>query len=109
VTESVKRARIMALQERQAEIQVELYGAMVGGVESVLVESTSRRRDWQLSGRTSGNLVVNFEGAPELIGTFVPVRITEAAPYSLRGEQVGESGAQVTKRAAPAGQESDAD
>jgi tRNA-2-methylthio-N6-dimethylallyladenosine synthase len=60
---------------------------MVGQIESVLVDSTSRRRDWQLSGRTSGNLVVNFEGSPELIGTFVPVRIVEAAPYSLRGER----------------------
>jgi tRNA-2-methylthio-N6-dimethylallyladenosine synthase len=87
VAEGKKRERIMALQERQAAIQVELYGAMVGQIESVLVDSTSRRRDWQLSGRTSGNLVVNFEGSPELIGTFVPVRIVEAAPYSLRGER----------------------
>jgi tRNA-2-methylthio-N6-dimethylallyladenosine synthase len=87
VSEGKKRERIMALQERQAAIQVELYGGMVGRVESVLVDSTSRRRDWQLSGRTSGNLVVNFEGPAELIGTFVPVRIVEAAPYSLRGER----------------------
>jgi tRNA-2-methylthio-N6-dimethylallyladenosine synthase len=87
VKEGQKRERIMALQERQAAIQAELYGGMVGQVESVLVDSTSRRRDWQLSGRTSGNLVVNFEGPAELIGTFVPVRIVEAAPYSLRGER----------------------
>lgn len=100
VTEGEKRERIMALQERQAAIQVELYGGMVGNIETVLVDSTSRRREWQLSGRTSGNLVVNFEGPAELIGTFVPVRIVEAAPYSLRGEMV--VGEQVSGRAAPA-------
>jgi tRNA-2-methylthio-N6-dimethylallyladenosine synthase len=97
VTEGQKRQRIVALQDRQAEIQAELYGGMVGQVESVLVESISRRRDWQLSGRTSGNLIVNFEGPAELIGTFVPVKIVEAAPYSLRGEM-------VSGRAAPAGE-----
>lgn len=87
VTEGQKRERIVALQEMQLAIQAELYGSMVGQIETVLVDSTSRRRDWQLSGRTSGNLVVNFEGPAELIGSFVPVRIVEAAPYSLRGER----------------------
>ena len=48
----------------------------------------SRRRDWELSGRTSGNTVVNFAGRPEWIGTTVAVRITGANPNSLRGESV---------------------
>jgi tRNA-2-methylthio-N6-dimethylallyladenosine synthase len=42
-----------------------------------------------LSGRTSGNTVVNFAGAPEWIGRLVPVRITAANPNSLKGEAVG--------------------
>jgi tRNA-2-methylthio-N6-dimethylallyladenosine synthase len=54
----------------------------------VLVDSRSRRRTWELSGRTSGNTVVNFSGDPESIGAIVPVRITAANPNSLRGEQV---------------------
>ena len=33
-----------------------------GAVEPVLVDSRSRRRDWELSGRTSGNTVVNLRG-----------------------------------------------
>lgn len=102
VTESQKRERIVALQELQSAIQAELYGAMVGQVESVLVDSTSRRREWQLSGRTSGNLVVNFEGPADLIGSFVPVRIVEAMPYSLRGEIVSGIGERVSGRAASA-------
>jgi tRNA-2-methylthio-N6-dimethylallyladenosine synthase len=86
VPEDEKRDRIVALQALQKEIQGELYAASVGRVESVLVDSRSRRRDWELSGRTSGNTVVNFSGAPDLIGQTVAVRITEANPNSLRGE-----------------------
>ena len=33
-----------------------------GRRRAVLVDATSRRRDWELSGRTSGNTVVNFPG-----------------------------------------------
>jgi tRNA-2-methylthio-N6-dimethylallyladenosine synthase len=86
VPEDEQRDRIVALQALQKEIQGELYAASVGRVESVLVDSRSRRRDWELSGRTSGNTVVNFSGAPDLIGQTVAVRITEANPNSLRGE-----------------------
>lgn len=86
VPEGEKTRRIVALQDLQREIQGGLYRGMVGRVEPVLVDAVSKRRDWELSGRTSGNTVVNFPGAPEWIGTTVPVRIVEAAPNSLRGE-----------------------
>lgn len=87
VTEGEKRTRIVALQDLQRDIQGELYREMVGRVESVLVDSTSRRRGHELSGRTSGNTIVNFEGPESLIGSFVDVRITDAAPNTLRGER----------------------
>jgi tRNA-2-methylthio-N6-dimethylallyladenosine synthase len=86
VSEAEKTARIMALQEAQKNIQASLLQAAVGTVEEVLVDSTSRRRASDISGRTSGNTIVNFAGGRELIGSLVPVRITEAAPNSLRGE-----------------------
>ena len=86
VTEAEKTGRIMALQAAQKRIQAELLQAMVGTVEEVLVDATSRRRAWEVSGRTSGNTIVNFAGGQELTGSLVPVRITEAAPNSLRGE-----------------------
>jgi tRNA-2-methylthio-N6-dimethylallyladenosine synthase len=35
--------------------------------------------------------VVNFDGAPELIGRFVDIRITEALPNSLRGVLVDDT------------------
>ena len=45
-------------------------------------------RDWELSGRTSGNTVVNLAGDATLLGRIVAVRITGANPNSLRGEVV---------------------
>jgi tRNA-2-methylthio-N6-dimethylallyladenosine synthase len=88
VSEAEKTRRIVALQALQKEMQGELHRAAVGTVADVLVDSRSRRRQWELSGRTSGNTVVNFAGAPEWIGTIVPVRITAANPNSLKGEPV---------------------
>jgi tRNA-2-methylthio-N6-dimethylallyladenosine synthase len=76
----------VALQGLQKEIQGELFAAMVGRAERVLVDSTSRRREWELSGRTPGNTVVNLPGDPSLVGTIIDVRITGANPNSLRGE-----------------------
>jgi tRNA-2-methylthio-N6-dimethylallyladenosine synthase len=86
VDEAEKTRRIVALQRLQAGIQSELFQATVGRVEEVLVDSRSRRRDWELSGRTSGNTVVNFGGSPEWIGDLIPVSITAANPNSLKGE-----------------------
>ena len=88
VPEVEKTRRIVALQSLQREIQAGLHEQAVGRVESVLVDSRSRRRDWELSGRTSGNTVVNFTGDGTSIGNLVPVRITSANPNSLRGEIV---------------------
>ncbi len=89
VTEAEKTRRIVELQNLQGRIQGEIFAAAVGRVEPVLVDSRSRRREWELSGRTSGNTVVNLSGDPTWIGRTLPVRITEANPNSLRGEALG--------------------
>jgi tRNA-2-methylthio-N6-dimethylallyladenosine synthase len=86
VPEEEKTRRIVALQTLQKEVQGKLYEAAIGRVEQVLIDSRSRRREWELSGRTSGNTVVNLSGDPGWIGRIVPVRITGANPNSLRGE-----------------------
>ena len=88
VTDEEKTRRIVALQTLQREIQGEVYRQAIGREELVLVESRSRRRDWELSGRTSGNTVVNFAGDPAWIGRIVRVRVTDANPNSLRAEAV---------------------
>ena len=86
VSEQEKTRRIVALQALQKQIQSEVFQAAVGRTEQVLVDAKSRRRDWELSGRTSGNTVVNLAGSPSWLGQLVPVRITAANPNSLRGE-----------------------
>ena len=86
VSEAEKTRRILALQGLQKQIQGELFAAMVGRQEHVLIDATSRRREWELSGRTSGNTVVNFPGDPSWVGRIIGVRITGANPNSLRGD-----------------------
>jgi tRNA-2-methylthio-N6-dimethylallyladenosine synthase len=88
VSAAEKTRRIVALQTLQREIQGQVYDEAVGREFDVLVDARSRRRDWELSGRTSGNTVVNFAGDPESIGRLVRVRITAANPNSLRGDVV---------------------
>jgi tRNA-2-methylthio-N6-dimethylallyladenosine synthase len=85
VSEDAKTRRIVELQAVQREIQLELHTAAVGSTVDVLVDSVSRRRDWELSGRTFGNTVVNFPGPREWLGRTVPVRVTRPGAYSVGG------------------------
>jgi tRNA-2-methylthio-N6-dimethylallyladenosine synthase len=94
---AVKRERLARLQARIGELAAGISRDMVGRVERVLVEQTSRKRADQLCGRTENNRVVNFDGDPALIGRFVELRITEALPNSLRGVVVATEG--VAERA----------
>jgi tRNA-2-methylthio-N6-dimethylallyladenosine synthase len=86
VADEEKTRRIVALQALQKDIQAGLHAEAVGRTFDVLVDSKSRRREWELSGRTSGNTVVNFLGEPDWIGRIIPVKMTAANPNSLRGE-----------------------
>ncbi|OQW91654.1 MAG: tRNA (N6-isopentenyl adenosine(37)-C2)-methylthiotransferase MiaB [Beggiatoa sp. IS2] len=85
---SVKKQRLLQLQTRINEMAFAISQAMVGTVQTVLVEQPSKRDLAQLSGRTENHRVVNFTASPELIGKLVEVKITEALPNSLRGEIV---------------------
>ena len=91
VREEEKTARIVALQARQREIQMRLHARAVGTVVEVLVDAASRRRETELSGRTTGNTVVNFPvpGPGDWIGQTVAVAIKRAGAHSLWGEAAG--------------------
>ena len=82
-----KKARLAELQARLSGHAARIAAAMVGTVESVLVERPSKKDPAMLSGRTGNNRVVNFASPAGdlLIGRFVNVRIDEALPNSLRG------------------------
>ena len=88
VPEAVKTRRIRGLQLLQQRIQQALHEAAVGSEVDVLVDSRSRRRDWEVSGRTSGNTVVNLPGRADWIGRFVTVTVRRAGPNSVWGEPV---------------------
>ncbi len=83
-----KKARLQRLQAVLDDNARGISEAMVGGVETVLVDGVSRKDEGELKGRTSNNRVVNFPGNPRLIGRFVRVRITRAMAHSLRGEML---------------------
>jgi tRNA-2-methylthio-N6-dimethylallyladenosine synthase len=90
VPDEVKTRRIVALQSAQRSIQSDLFQRSIGATKEVLVDATSRRREWELTGRTSGNTVVNLPGPPEWLGRLVDVTIRRAGPNSVWGEPAGE-------------------
>ncbi len=75
---------LLAVQE---EIAAERCSSMVGRIEKVLVEEKSKT-EGRLCGRTSGNIIVEFDGDDSLIGDFRNVKITQARNWILTGELV---------------------
>jgi len=86
VPEAEKTRRIVALQAAQRAIQTELNAALVGTDVSVLVDAASRRRETEVSGRTSQNIVVNMPGPATWIGRTVPVTVERAGAHSVWGQ-----------------------
>jgi tRNA-2-methylthio-N6-dimethylallyladenosine synthase len=102
VSDVEKTRRIVELQALQREIQTQLHEGFVGTTVEVLIDSASRHRPGEVSGRTSANAVVNVELPADTsqhsrgevhaettsswIGKTIPVRILRAGPHSLRGE-----------------------
>ena len=83
---AVKLARLHRLQKVIDESASRIGQSRVGTVQRVLVEGPSRKDPAELVGRTECNRMVNFAGAPRLIGQMVDVTITATNTHSLRGE-----------------------
>jgi len=91
VPDEVKRARHTRLMELQNEIQCENNHDQIGKIEEILCEGASKTEPSVASGRTLGMRQVNFTpptgtSPVDLEGKFLPVRITGANSFSLRGE-----------------------
>ncbi|MGR8935635.1 MAG: tRNA (N6-isopentenyl adenosine(37)-C2)-methylthiotransferase MiaB [Gammaproteobacteria bacterium] len=91
----VKKQRLQHLQERINAQATSISQAMVGSVQTVLVEGKSKKNPLHMTGRTENNRVVNFAAHPRLTGQYVDVSITEALPNSLRGRLVESSVAKI--------------
>jgi len=86
VQEEEKTRRIVELQAAQKTIQTELHARLSGQLVDVLIDSCSRRRETELSGRTSQNVVVNLPGPAAWIGQTVRVRVDRTGPHSVWGQ-----------------------
>jgi tRNA-2-methylthio-N6-dimethylallyladenosine synthase len=86
VPDAVKAARNAVLLEVSGRVAAQQSRRLAGRVLPVLVDGVSRKDAREASGRTRCNRVVNFDAQGRgLLGTVVPVQITEALPHSLRG------------------------
>ena len=91
VSDPVKHARLEQLQQHINAHAAGISRAMVGSVQTVLVEGPSKKDPNELTGKTENMRSVNFPGHPRLVGQFVDVVITEAMSNSLRGRVLTES------------------
>ncbi|WP_392566469.1 tRNA (N6-isopentenyl adenosine(37)-C2)-methylthiotransferase MiaB [Utexia brackfieldae] len=85
IPEEEKKQRLYLLQQRINQQAMAFSRQMLGTVQRILVEGTSKKDIMELTGRTENNRVVNFAGTPDMIGQFVDVEITDVYPNSLRG------------------------
>ncbi len=70
----------------QESIAAERCKGMLGNTYEVLVEGFTKENDGSLTGRTDGNINIDFEGASSLIGSYVNVKVTNALNWILSGE-----------------------
>jgi tRNA-2-methylthio-N6-dimethylallyladenosine synthase len=88
IPEEEKGRRLAVIQDRQREIQIIRNNELLGQTFEVLVDGASRRPG-QWSGRSSSNRILNFTSPRSgLLGQYIQVRVTGAAPNSLVGEEV---------------------
>jgi len=88
ISDAEKHARLSRLQAKINEQAAAISQAMVGTVQTVLVEGPSRKDPNELTGKTENMRSVNFPGQLRLVGQLVDVEITEAYSNSLRGRLV---------------------
>ncbi len=72
----------------QENIAAQRCASMLGQDYEVLVEGFTKEEDGRLTGRTDGNINIDFDGDASLIGTYVRVRVTNALNWILSGELI---------------------
>ena len=85
-TREEKQMWFEQLQYAQEQVASRRSAATKDQTFRVLVEGHSK--NGKLNGRTSGNVMIEFEGPEELIGSFQKVKVTEPLTWILKGELV---------------------
>ncbi len=83
VPEKVKKRRLTEIITQQMEIQERRNQQEIGNRHVVLVESTSKRSDEQMSGRSDTNKMVVFDRKDFKPGDYVEVEVTDATSATL--------------------------
>ncbi len=84
-----KQVRFDRLLNLQNAISLEENRKFLGKKVRVLVEGKSKRKAGQFEGRLDNNLIVNFESKKDLAGRLVNIKVVEATPFYLIGEDPG--------------------
>ncbi len=93
IPEEVKQERFGRLMELQQKISRRRNEARIGSVEQVLVTAAGNGevclgRSSREAPETDGEIYIRHGGAAPETGLFIPVRITEADDYDLKGEML---------------------
>ena len=87
--------RLQILQRKQEAITAARLGSWVGKDVEVLIENRNQNREGCLQGRTSQNVMLNFDTVyPGLsIGDIVTARVVAPKRFTLLGELLTQPGA----------------
>ncbi|GGB90385.1 tRNA (N6-isopentenyl adenosine(37)-C2)-methylthiotransferase MiaB [Dyadobacter sediminis] len=84
----VKQRRLAEIIDLQQRISLERNQRLVGKIQKVLVEGTSKRSEEDFTGRNDQNKRVVFPRAHFKVGDYVNVMITDCTAATLRGHAV---------------------
>jgi tRNA-2-methylthio-N6-dimethylallyladenosine synthase len=86
VSAKEKSVRFLELEKAVKNNQQKVFQNYLNKTVKVLVEKISNKNMAQISGHTTCQTVVNFEGSSELLGKIVNVEILEAKANTLYGK-----------------------
>lgn len=88
IPEEIRLKRLQKLIKLQEKITLKKYRSKIGTVQELYVEKVSKKSDKELAGKTRDFKITVFKGSPDLIGTFVKVKIIDAVGWTLKGELI---------------------
>jgi len=86
ISDEIKTRRLNEIISLQQNISYEINQSLVGKTVDVMVDGTSRKSDFQLSGRTDTNKTVVFPAGNFVLGDVLDVKIIKASSATLFGE-----------------------
>ena len=86
IDNKVKAARLNEINALQSQIALELNEEYVGKTVEILLDGPAPRGEGSLQGRTKTDKVVIVKGRPDLMGSYMDVKIIGASHWSLEGE-----------------------